>query len=123
MLGRGDSPVLTLVDVLDGQVDELFVVIGTYGRVTWRASVVPVMGSVASTVSRGWVCSMGLLVPSASRTTVPAMKLCTGNNYAQVIREQSTEIEMLRTQTALPNNVRLFHNRPSTPRRHSRVYQ
>jgi hypothetical protein len=37
------------------------------------------------------------------------------DTYAQVIRELSTEIDMLRTQMALPDNVRLLHGRPSTP--------
>lgn len=37
------------------------------------------------------------------------------NTYAQVIRELSTEVDTLRVQTALPDNVRLINTRPSTP--------
>jgi septal ring factor EnvC (AmiA/AmiB activator) len=37
------------------------------------------------------------------------------NTYAQVIRELSTEIDSLRTQTAIPDNVRLLHTRLGTP--------
>lgn len=37
------------------------------------------------------------------------------NTYAQVIRELSTEIDTMRAQTTLPDNVRRLHARPSTP--------
>lgn len=37
------------------------------------------------------------------------------DTYAQVIRELSTEIDALRAQTELPDNVRLLHARPGTP--------
>lgn len=36
--------------------------------------------------------------------------------YAQVIRELNTEIDILRAQAALPDNVRHFHARPTNPR-------
>lgn len=39
------------------------------------------------------------------------------NTYAQVILELSTEIDTLRAQTALPDNVRHLHTRPGTPSR------
>jgi hypothetical protein len=35
------------------------------------------------------------------------------DTYAQVIRELSNELDMLRAHTALPDNVRLLHGRPS----------
>jgi len=37
------------------------------------------------------------------------------DTYAQVIRELSTQVDMLRKQEARPDNVRLLHSRPSTP--------
>ncbi len=37
------------------------------------------------------------------------------NTYAQVIHELSTEIDILRAETTLPDNVRLLHTRPNTP--------
>jgi uncharacterized protein YlxW (UPF0749 family) len=37
------------------------------------------------------------------------------NTYAQVIRELSSELDTLRAQTALQDNVRLLYARPGTP--------
>jgi hypothetical protein len=37
------------------------------------------------------------------------------DTYAQVIRELYTELNILRTQTALPDNVRLLHSRTDAP--------
>jgi len=36
------------------------------------------------------------------------------DTYAQVIRELSIQVDMLRTQTVLPDNVRVLHGRPSS---------
>src|SRR5262245_12557524 len=46
--------------------------------VTCRFSVSPVVGLVARTVSPGVICSIGMVLPSASSTRVPAGKLCAG---------------------------------------------
>jgi hypothetical protein len=37
------------------------------------------------------------------------------NTYAQVIRELSIQVDLLRKQEARPDNFRLLHSRPSTP--------